>query len=681
MSHDFKVEQASDRSLGIRLIGLMLMGFGIAFLILMRAGYLQLVKNPRLDGISRRQFQSRVLIRPRRGLILDRNGEPLAVNTEANSLAANPNKVRNKARTARLLARAINVPVDKVFHKLSEKREFIWIKRHLQATDLKRLKGHRLVDTEGDLTEGLWLVKESDRIYPRGELAAHIVGDVNVDSDGLEGVELWKNEHLRGEITSMTAIKDAWGRPTFIDAVAAQNIHDGEAVSLTLDSLLQFEVEQKLSAAVKRTGAQSGTVIVMDAVNGEILAMANEPTFNPNDRRSDRKIPPERRRNRAVTDGYEPGSTFKAILAAGILSHGGRLSDQVWGERGSFLVQGHRISEAEAREKFEWVSLKKMIQVSSNVGAAKFALRLGSLSYLQMIQAFGFGMKSNLGFPGEISGRIPADKEWTPLTLANVGFGQGLLVTPLQMTRAYAAILNGGWLIRPKLIKSPFKGSENKNPLDDVPPRIFSQNVSLKLIEALESVTEEGGTGVKAALEGYRVAGKTGTAQWVDPKLKKYSKDQYISSFIGFPIDVDPKVVIFASLERPQGSYYAAETAVPLFKEVLISVANRCELPVRMASRKLLARQDIQDLSKTNRASALIAADLKLHPLDVPLGKPQRWMMPELKGLTSREAIRAFQGHRLALEISGNGIVSSQTPAAGQPIVEGSFVRLKLVEP
>lgn len=666
------VKVSLDPSAKARLIALMLGCIAFASLIVVRAAYIQILSNPRLESMARRQYQTRSLIRPRRGMIQDRNGEPLAVNVETDSLAANPSKIKNKRMVARLLARSTDLPYSKLLQKLNEKREFIWIKRHLSDLQLRRFRKWRVMDSDGDMIDGLWLVKESERVYPHGQLASHVLGDVNVDSEGLEGVELWKNEALRGKVVSVSAIKDALGRPTFIDAVAAKNVQDGEPITLSIDASLQFEVEQELQAAIQRTGSRSGTVMVMNASTGEILAVANQPTFNPNEKGA----PADRRRNRALTDGYEPGSTFKALLAAGVLSQGMKLSDQVWGEKGSFTIQGHKISEAEAKEKFEWVSLKKMIQVSSNVAAAKFAIKLGPDRFLKTIKSFGIGNRSGVGFPGEISGRIPAKKEWGPLTLANIGFGQGILVTPLQMIRAYAAFANGGWLVQPSLLK---KADTQDSP--EPPVRILTQKIADDVTEALEAVTNEGGTGTRAALPGYRIAGKTGTAQMVDPGTGKYSREKYVASFIGFPVGVEPKVVIFTSLSEPRGNYYAAETAVPLFREVLNSVANRLSLPIRTSPAQLLADHLKRDQIKLTQAAMMVPVDLKLQKSTPEKGSSSGWVMPSLRGMTPREAMKVLYGHRFRLELQGSGVISSQFPEPGNNLAEGDMIRLFLSEP
>lgn len=685
-----------------RMTAVMLFCLLVGGALLARAAYLQLGRHDRLEQMAKRQFQSKVLIRPRRGLILDRNGEPLAANTENNSLAANPSKIRNKKTLARLLSKALEIPTSKILPRLEDQKEFAWIKRHLTDGEMNRLKRWKIIDSDGDLADGLWLIKESQRVYPHNELAAHTIGNVNIDSEGLEGVELWMNERMTGKVVSVSAIKDALGRPAFIDALAAKNFQegkDGESVSLTLDASVQFAVEEELRNAVRKSGARGGTVIAMNAVTGEILALANQPSFNPNVKGAS----PDLRRNRALTDGYEPGSTMKPILLASALTHGSKLTDQIWGELGQFKVQGKKISEAEVHEKFQWITLKKMIQVSSNVVAAKLALKVGADHYFNTLKAFGFGAKTGTGFPGEIMGRIPPRKTWQPLTLANVGFGQGLLVTPIQMLRAYAVFLNGGWLVQPTLLKS-----NNPNFSVEPPRRILSQKVSEQVVEALQSVTAEGGTGGRAALTGYQVAGKTGTAQKVDSATGGYSRSKYVASFIGFAVNVDPKIVIFASIDEPHGVYYASETAAPLFREVLNAVANRFSLPTKGDVPPLVAANQVE-------ASASPLAPPIIEPADMPIeatvskstdsvemsqayalpvqseapelkwygadsGSRFLWKMPQLRGLTPREAIQTLKGRHFQLDIRGVGLVLKQIPEEGKVLADGDTVRLTLGE-
>ncbi len=640
-----------------------------------RAVWVQIVGDARLARMAKRQFDSKYLLRPRRGVIADRNSEPLAVNLEVKSLAVNPQKITNAKTLTRLLARALDLPAAKIAEKLASKREFAWLKRHLSEHELNRLTKAGVLDSSGDLIQGLWMVRENKRVYPHGELAAQILGDVDLDSEGLEGVELWQNQKLRGSNISVSGTKDALGRPTFLDTEAAKNLKDGDKIDLTLDSTLQFSVEQSLRQSIARTGSRAGTVMVMDSMSGEMLAIANYPGFDPN--RKDSLV--TSRRNRAVTDGYEPGSTVKPLLLAIAFQNGSKLTDQIYAEEGSFSVQGKKISEAEAHEKFGWITLKKLIQVSSNVGAAKLALKLGADKFYNGLVAFGLGGRSGLGFPGEIQGRIQPKKKWTPLTTANIGFGQGILVTPIQMLRAYAALSNGGFLVEPSLLRNS-QEAEQKNP----PKRILSTKTVQGVTEALLTVTTMGGTGVKASVDGYDIAGKTGTAQMVDPSSGKYSRSHYNASFIGYPVGTSEKVVIFVSLDSPRGVYYASETAAPLFREVFQAVATRLSMPAKqlpeLTQQKTDETEPVTDRIRWSLAKSLNSSSQLQWESSTKEGKSY-WKMPLLKGLSVREAFLLFRGHNFSFQVQGQGLVRTQIPEPGTKVSEGQTVRLQLSSP
>jgi len=642
-----------------------------AVAVLGRAAYIQLIGDPRLDSLAKKQFSSKVLMKPRRGMIQDRNGEPLAVNLEIQSLAANPAKIRNRNTLARLLAKAMDLPLHRVEEKLKGKREFVWIKRHLSDADMGKLKRWGILDASGDLTPGLWMVAESRRVYPHGELAAHVLGSTNLDSEGLEGVELWGNSLLEGQFASVNAVRDALGRPAFLDASGAAEVKNGDNVRLALDASLQFAVERELKDSLQKTGARAGTVIVMNAVNGEILSLANEPSFNPNGNPNGaRSGALAAHRNRAFTDGFEPGSILKPVLLASALQRGHKLTDKIYGEKGSIVIQGKRIREAEAHEKFEWMTLKHMIKISSNVGAAKLALKLGPDAYLESLKQFGFGSESGSGFPGEISGLVPPRRRWHPLTLANIGFGHGILVTPIQMLRSYAAFFNGGWLVQPTLVTTQMPRNKALPPV-----RILSQKAADDVVDALVAVTEHEGTGINAGIQGYQVAGKTGTAQMVDPTTGRYSHSRYVASFVGSAIGVEPKLVIFTALEEPKGAYYGSEIAAPLFRSVLAAAANRFSLPSQplvIKDKLLLTRAKPVAEPEESQAEAI--------PTTIQDGVIQ-WKLPSLAGLTLREAVRLLRGRDFQIEARGSGLIQSQIPEPNKAIKEGALLRLQLSEP
>lgn len=645
------------------MIGCLLFSVAIA----LKAVSIQIWRDPRLEKMANRQFQSKLLIQPKRGTILDRYGEPLAFSVETKSLACDPSKIQDKRLAARLISKALKMPYSKVLEKVKEPREFVWMKRQLEPAELTRLEQTQLIARNGRAMPGLLLIAESARRYPHHELADRLIGSVNIDSEGHEGVELMFNDVLQGDRVSVKAVRDARGRPTFIDADAAKSAREGKNVQLTIDSSLQFNVQALVEQSVQKKGAKAGTAIVMNADTGEILALAT--------------VTNQHRRNAVFTDGYEPGSTLKAVLLATALQKGMSIKDRLWGERGSIRIQGKTISEAEAHEKFEWVSLKEMIQFSSNVVAAKLALKVGADHYLSLLKNYEFGQKTQSGFPGEYSGRIPQRRDWAPLTLANIGFGQGISVTPIQMLRAYATFTNGGYLVKPRFV------IEEAKPATQVPERkqVISAKTAEGVTEALLAVTEGKGTGVNAALSGYRVAGKTGTAQKVDPRTRRYASGRYIASFIGYPVGVSPRVVIFTSLDEPQGSYYASETAAPLFRDILQATVNRLNIPAN--SINMLARTKLAGIEKplVTRQSAplfpvaaqpvppVVEAEKEIPANDSPF-------MPNLRGVTAREALRILEKRVSRVEMNGSGIIEAQYPEAGSKIGDSTIVRLKLSE-
>jgi cell division protein FtsI (penicillin-binding protein 3) len=383
-----------------------------------------------------------------------------------------------------------------------------------------------------------------------------------------------------------------------------------------------------------------------------------------------------------------------------------KLSDRVHCNGGSIVVQGRKISEAESHEKFEWLSLDQIIQVSSNVGAAKLALKVGADPFQKTLDSLGFGSRTGIGFPGEIVGKLPSKKPWQPLTLANVGFGQGILVTPLQMLRAYAVFANGGWLVQPRLLKD-----DREEARLAAPQRVLTPAQAEAVTQALRMVTQSPGTGLKAVPEGYTVAGKTGTAQMVEPGTGRYSRSNYVASFIGYPVgtaSADARFVIFTALHAPRGVYYASETAAPLFRNVLKIVANRFSLPTHLDSRapeKTLAagkarprNDEVQTQSahpvpiamQRAKAAQLEAAPtvqpVQLLPVSPVSGQASGeevqmvYRVPSFQGLSAREVLRTLNGHRFRLEIRGTGLVRSQFPEAGQTLADDGQIRLELGE-
>ncbi len=637
--------------------------------MLVRSTWIQIIHDPKLETLARRQFESKILMKPRRGLILDRTGEPFAINLETSSLAGNPKKILKSRSTAHLLSRALGIPMAQLKKRFDSKKSFLWLERHLSEQRIEQLRKAGILQPSGEMPEGLWIVKEMKRVYPHGELASSLIGSVNVDAEGIEGVELWKNTGLRGKSAAIDAFKDALGRPTLMNQGKDTTMKDGEPVELSIDASLQYSVEEALNESLEETGSDSGMVIVMDSVTGELLALAQAPH-----RRGVKKVT-------ALTDGYEPGSTMKPLILATAINKGAiKVTDGLFGHYGKFKIQGRTISEAEAHEKFGYISMKKMIEVSSNVVAAELALKLGAERTVQGLREIGFGSRTGVGFPGEITGWMPSNpKGIKPLTLATIGFGQSVMVTPIQMIRAYAALSNGGNLVEPTLMKRKEKEEIKRIPL-------FKPGTVKDVTEALVGVTEnEKGTGHKARLEGYRIAGKTGTAQTVDPKTKRYSSSRHIASFIGYPVGVKQPIVVLTLLDGPRGIYYAGATAAPLFSKVLSKVVARFSIPTTEKIRMPLVEstptpaplQEDSELIKVAQSSDEILEKSIQSTKEVNLDHP---VMPSLIGLTPQEAIQALKPFVPRVQIKGFGLIKKQTPETGTMISRNVRVNLVLEE-
>lgn len=652
-------------SLVIGLFGLISVG------MLGRSTYIQIWGDPKLENLARKQFQSRVMMNPRRGLIMDRTGEPLAINLETSSLAGSPAKILKSSSTLHLLARTLGVSPQALKKSLNPKKSFAWFERHASEERMDRFKKNGIITPAGEMPEGLWLVKEMKRVYPHGDLASSLLGGVNIDTAGIEGVELWKNSILRGKSASFDAYKDALGRPALIQASEQNKIKDGENVELSIDASLQFSVEEALLGAMEKTRSQSGLVIVMDSTNGEILALAQSTAGGS---KGVKKV-------MAVTDGYEPGSTMKPLLLASAVNKGiVKTTDSMFGHYGKFTLQNRTINEAEAHEKYGFISLRKMVEVSSNIVAAELALKLGADRFLTSLKELGFGAKTGTQLPGEIGGWVPSPaqaKTIRPLTLATMGFGQSILVTPMQMLRGYAALSNGGFLVEPTLLKRKENEVVKK-------VQIFKKETVQDVTDAMLLVTEgEKGTGKKAHIDGYRVAGKTGTAQAVDPKTKRYSTSRHVASFIGFPTGVKQPVTILVVFDHPKGpAYFGGETAAPVFAQVLKSTTNRfsipstekMEVPTQLTQEKPEKQQvEMTASSAEPMTISQTTAGIKELNLDHPI-------MPSVIGLTPQEAIRALKPFSPSIQVHGFGVIRRQSPDSGSTLVPGIKVGLYLEE-
>lgn len=534
--------------------------------VLLRAIYLQAFPQPRLDKLRREKFEMTLSVPANRGTIYDSQGQELAVSVAAYSLFADPSAMTHSAGVARKLAQILQIPARELKARLRQKnRKFIWIKRRLSLATRQQIEKLNF--------RSLHFIEEGRRVYPNGALLSQVLGFVGSDGFGLEGLEKQFDTQLAGEPQKLRISKDAFGRPLLREGqlITPKN-KNGSDLYLTIQREIQFFLESELSQTIDQFKAQSAVGVVLDADTSEVLALANIPTFEPHRPMLGKSS--QVWRNRAITDAFEPGSTMKSITVAAALKHElASASTQYYCENGKFQIGGRVINEAERDHIFGWLSVSEILNRSSNIGASKIGLSLGAKKLRQTLTDFGFGEKTGVEFPGETKG-ILQSLPWSPHLLSTISFGQGISATPLQIANAYASIANGGIWRQPKLIKeivAPLSSSEPAHPPPSTPSpgqRILSIQQARKLQLMLTSATAPDATGHLARIEGFPVAGKTGTAQKVNPVAKGYLKNTYISSFAGFAPAQQPRYVIYIAIDSPQKSYYGSQVAAPVFSRV-----------------------------------------------------------------------------------------------------------------
>ena len=516
---------------------------------------IQIQQGDRLAERAARQYLRRLPLVSRRGTIYDRAGRELAVSLRVASAFADPAEVENPAETARALAPVLGQPITELRTRLTSDKTFVWLRRQLEP---------RQADAISDLSlKGVGMAPESRRFYPRQELAAHVLGMVGLEDRGLEGVEHLYDDLLGGKPQFVVAQQDALGRLVFRQEQAEPHtpIFD---VHLTIDEVLQYVAERELARAVERSRAKAGSVVVLDPATGEILALANQPTFDPNHYKQGGNAA---RRNRAATDYFEPGSIFKVILAAGAIEEGViRPTDMFFGENGAIQVGGVTIRD---HERYGWITVRQILSQSSNVGAIKIGQKLGKSLYYHYISGFGFGSLTGVDLPGETPGLIRRPKGWSALSLSVLSLGQEISVTPIQFATAFAAVANGGTLMRPHVVRGlrTQDGTLARHVEPVVVRRVVSEATARTLLEMLTSVVEEG-TGKEAAVPGYAVAGKTGTAQKVDPATGRYSHRKIVASFVGAVPAESPRLVILVMIDEPETLRWGGSIAAPAFREI-----------------------------------------------------------------------------------------------------------------
>ncbi|HYY04570.1 MAG TPA: penicillin-binding protein 2 [Gaiellaceae bacterium] len=539
------------------LLLLLIAAFGGLFL---RAAWLQGVRAASLSRLGQTQHREQVTLPAGRGTIFDGTGLRLALGEQATTLYADPLQIRNPRPVATAVARALRIDPAAVYEKLADRtRGFVYLDRQADAYRAALLARQKL--------PGLGFIPEERRTYPQHTVGAQVLGYVGVDDNGLAGLELWLDKHLAGRAGHETIVKDPAGR--VIDVTNDRPAVQGKDVVLTLDHTIQANAEQVLRQTVQKWGAKNGTAIVLDPRTGAILAMAVEPGYDANAYPS---VPAAVQRNRAVTDTYEPGSTFKVVTVAGALSDHLVAPSTSFTLPYSIQVADRVIHDAEPRGTVRY-SVAQILAHSSNVGAITLAEMLGKHRLASWISRFGFGHKTGIDFPGESPGIVlPLDK-WSGSTIGNVPIGQGIAVTPVQMAAAYAAIANHGVWMRPHLVDRVVGGT--------TPPlerrRMVSRGVASEVMRMLQDVVAEG-TGTYAAIPGYQVAGKTGTAQKPDSH-GGYATGQYVASFVGVVPASRPRLVVLVAVDEPRGAIFGGVVAAPAFQQIASFDLRYLEIP------------------------------------------------------------------------------------------------------
>ncbi len=528
---------------------------------LARAVWLQGVRAQPLSNLAAKQQRQTLELPARRGTIFDRNGVPLALGEQATTVYADPTQIRNARLVALAAEKALGLDAEAIFPQLKDTSSaFVYLKRKADSAKADVLRKRKL--------PGVGFYTEERRRYPQGAVGAQVLGFAGQDNRGLAGIELQLDDALRGRPGRETVIRDPFGR--VVDVLSETAERQGRDVFLTLDHRIQAKAEDVLRSTVRRWGAKSATAVVLDPRSGEIYAMATAPTFDAN---HFAEASPDVQRNRTVSDTYEPGSTFKLIPVAGALSEGLVTPHSAFTLPTSIQVADRVIHEHEPRPTVR-MTVADIVAQSSNVGAITLAQKLGSKQLSSWVDRFGFGSKTGLDFPGETSGIVPPLERWSGSTIGTLPIGHGIAVTPVQMAAAYAAVANDGVWLQPHLVEHV--GGRASARYDR--RRILRHDVATQLATMLTGVVAEGGTGLAAAVPGYHVAGKTGTAAKPLPDGSGYSTSRYVASFVGFVPATRPRLVILVTVDEPS-TIWGGVVAAPAFQELAQFALQYLEVP------------------------------------------------------------------------------------------------------
>lgn len=651
----------------------------------------QVEDGPTWKETAENQRQRRLHVEPKRGAIYDRNGAALAASVEVPSISADIVEMvrgiegataQNAALTeyAPRIAGALGLDPKDVLDRIASKRRFVWLKRRVTAEEAQAVRDLGDPKRTTRPVRGLAVEGEGRRYYPGRELAGPVLGFVAPDGFGKDGLELALDEELRGRAEEVKGLRDRSGRLIFSEGATDEGAFAGHDVQLSIDEGIQHVAERELAVAMRTYETKGASLVVMDPATGDILSLASVPGYNPNDY-GDSEV--DSRRDRAVTDRFEPGSVMKVFTVAAALAGGSlKPTETIFCEHGNYQVGPVVIHDTHNND---WLTPTQVLAKSSNIGALKIGLGLGEPGLYAAYRRFGFGEPTGLPLPGEASGVLrPKGRPWFEVETANASFGQGISVSTVQLAVAMGAIANGGKLMEPILVRkiTDARGGVIKEWTPHVRRDVIPSGVAKTVAEMLTAVVEEGGTGVEAAMDGFRVAGKTATAQKVDPATGKYSEDKYTASFVGFVPADKPRLVIAVVLDEPMIGRYGGDLAGPVFRRVAEASLRYLGVPPAHNAPKLKNVNRTEDLADQTLAAMQKAKPESAGPPVAPVSTiagpppPSSVKVPDAMGLGAREAVRAVTAAGLVPLIEGTGKLVKQFPAPGSPAPKGSSVRL-----
>jgi len=640
-----------------------------ALVVVGRLAQIQIAHGAKYRARAQRQQERRIEVPPRRGPILDREGRELAISVEASSVYVVLEEIERPEKTAAALASLIDQPSSaiaaRIRQKIEQKKVFARVARQIDSAVADVIRARKI--------PGVQLVPEPKRYYPKGSLAASVLGYVGTEDVGLAGLEYFYDSTVRGKPGEIVALTDA-RRSAYGEAESAEGSRgqEGATLVLSLDSGVQFLAERELSAVVAETHAKSGSVVLLDPNSGEILAMANAPTFDPNQYG---RYPAEARRNHAAADAYEPGSTFKIVTGATALDQRVVSMNDVFSTDGAIRIGNVTINE-DKHHDYGDLTLSGIFERSSNVGIIRVGLRLGPRRLYEGASAFGVGRSTGVDLPGENTGIFRPLARWSFLSNASISMGQEVSVTALQLARVAAVVANGGRLVTPHLVTRVIASDGRvRIPALAPPTRVISEDTAAKLREILVGVVERG-TGSKAAIPGFTVAGKTGTAQKAG--VGGYQAGRHVPNFVGFVPAERPRLVGVIVLEEPEGKYYAAEVACPLFSRIVGQALGI----LRIAPESQRVPQTVLAYStQPSYPAGVVPAALRgMERTAVPAREDLPDRVPDDVGLSARQALSLFARLGVTARLAGTGFVASQTPLSGSLLRPGQTVTLRLSE-